>query len=73
MSLKNCKRVKVTGNTYPNKDAIRLLGGQWNTERKCWIIDVSTHPMNTIKRRAELEKRIQQLGEVGCRIEWEYA
>ena len=73
MSLKNVKRAIISGNTYPNKDAIRALGGEFDTATKCWVINVASHPMNTIKQRAKLEERINQLGEVGCRIRWETA
>lgn len=30
--------VKLTGNTYPVKDKLRALGGQWDKDNKCWMI-----------------------------------
>lgn len=32
--------VAVTGNTYPVKDKIKAMGGQWNAGRKCWMVPV---------------------------------
>jgi len=29
---------KITGNTYPVKDAIKALGGRWNPDQKCWAV-----------------------------------
>lgn len=28
----------VTGNTYPVKDKIKALGGQWDKDRKLWLV-----------------------------------
>lgn len=30
--------VKITGNTFPVKDAIRGLGGKWNAAEKAWYV-----------------------------------
>ena len=29
---------KVTGNTYPVKDALRALGGRWEPWSKSWVV-----------------------------------
>ena len=28
----------ITGNTYPVKDQIRALGGQWDKDKKVWLV-----------------------------------
>lgn len=29
---------KITGNTYPLKDTLKLLGGKFDMERKTWVV-----------------------------------
>lgn len=31
-------RVAISGNTYPVKDQLRLLGGRWNPVQKAWMV-----------------------------------
>lgn len=28
----------ITGNTYPVKDQIKMLGGRWNADAKAWMV-----------------------------------
>lgn len=30
--------VAITGNTYPVKDELKAMGGQWNADRKAWMV-----------------------------------
>lgn len=30
--------VKVEGNTYPHRDALKAMGGRWNPAEKCWMV-----------------------------------
>ena len=30
----------ITGNTYPVKDAIKALGGSWDSNRQGWLVPV---------------------------------
>lgn len=32
------KMVPVSGNTFPVKEQLRLLGGKWNARDKCWMV-----------------------------------
>jgi hypothetical protein len=31
-------QAKITGNTYPVKDALKALGAKWDADSKCWTI-----------------------------------
>lgn len=31
-------RVKISGNTYPVKDALKVLGGRWDAAEKAWMV-----------------------------------
>lgn len=30
---------RITGNTYPVKDALKALGARWDPDQKAWMID----------------------------------
>ena len=66
MSLRNIHSVVITGNTFRNKDKLRDLLAQYNPQKREWVLVIATHPMNTIKLRPELEKRIEELRKFGC-------
>lgn len=35
---KTLNLVKITGNTYPVKEALKALGARWNGDDKCWMV-----------------------------------
>lgn len=70
MSLKSVDKCIITGNTYNNRDAIKKLGGVWDNNRKAWVINISSHPDNTMRNRGGLENEINGLAKLGCRIEY---
>jgi len=37
----NDARVAVSGNTYPVRDELRALGGEWDASNKTWMVPVS--------------------------------
>jgi hypothetical protein len=34
-------KVAITGNTYPVKDQLKLLGAKWDGLKKAWLVDAS--------------------------------
>jgi hypothetical protein len=32
------KMVRIFGNTFPIKDALKKLGGRWNSVDRCWMV-----------------------------------
>lgn len=32
------KEIEIRGNTYPVKEQLRKLGGQWDAAKKCWLV-----------------------------------
>lgn len=49
-------RVLITGNTYPVKESLKLLGGRWNPSKKGWEIpednaDKARHLVRKYKNR----------------------
>lgn len=48
----------VTGNTYPVKDKIKALGGQWDKDRKLWLVpDSKFQEAERLVRDAPTEER----------------
>jgi hypothetical protein len=70
MSLKHVSEVKISGNTFACKDEIRKLGGRWNADEKCWVIEISGHPSNTMRGRPALDSAIRSIESKGCRAEY---
>lgn len=35
--------VKVEGNTYPHREALKAMGGRWNPGDKCWMVPSAEH------------------------------
>jgi hypothetical protein len=70
MSLKNVEAVKITGNTFACKDAIKKLGGRWDAAEKCWIVDIANHPMNTMRGRSALDSELRTIAGQGCKVEY---
>ena len=71
MSLKNTNSAIITGNTYNCREQIKKLGGRWNAEKKAWVIDIASHPRNTMLKRAGLDLEIRELENKGCTISYE--
>lgn len=70
MSLKNVREIKITGNTYPARDEIKRLGGRWDKDDKCWKIDFTSHPLNTMTGRGKMDAKLKELSLIGCQISW---
>ena len=71
MSLKNYNQAIISGNTFACKEKIKELGGQWNSSDKTWIINIRSHPRNTMKARGGLEMEIRGLAAKGCVVRFE--
>lgn len=68
MTLNTASRLILSGNTYGNLPAVRELGAVWNKETKKWSVELSHHPLNTVKRRKELAQMIAALEAKGVRF-----
>lgn len=70
MSLKNVNKAVISGNTYPYRSEILEIGGRWDPIRKGWVIDIKSHPMNTMRKRSALQQKIDSFGDKGCQVEY---
>lgn len=58
----------LTGNCYPNKEAIKAAGGRWDNGAKMWTLPIRTHPLNNTKQRKKLVEQLNKLEEQGVRF-----
>jgi hypothetical protein len=72
MSLKTVSSVELSGNTYPARDAIRRLGGVFDPDRKVWVIDIASHPRNTMRGRSGLDSDLGALSAQGINVRYVY-
>lgn len=54
----------LTGNTYPHRDLIKEIGGEWDPVRRAWTVRA-----RTMRQRAVQSAIIHQLERKGVKVD----